>query len=172
MFTQKGILTVLFLSAAGLVVVRSLNGTYFTPVDGYTYQLNTMDIQTGLFILMCACIGLLLLSMFVFGFLGVGLSGSDEKQQPLIFTKSELIQNDREDEYEWNESHRQTASAQYMGEYNNPTYEDYRGNLRDAITNEYIYNNHTDRRRVVGGQVSSDYVELPDGTYQYIGGGS
>lgn len=85
-----------------------------------------------------------------------------------IFTLTELVEMDREDEPHWNDSQSACARASQVGEdCTNPRYVDYRGILRDAFTHAPICDNHEDRRRVVNGKVVSKHlIPLPNGTYQ------
>lgn len=98
--------------------------------------------------------GLLAASLFFIVLSSFGLGTAEERPVSVDdFTIEELRQLDKEEEPHWNETHRQTASAAWDGIGHSPVYEDYRGFLRNAHTNEAIGNNHTDQRRVVNGKI-------------------
>jgi hypothetical protein len=160
MFTQKGLLFVVFISAPACYVLKTLARIYpnlsLEVTIGWSIPVPLEFLATLSFCLCVASIGLLILSMLVLGLLPSmpGLNWTEEERPVRVedFTVRELWEMDQEDEPHWNESHRQVASASWDGR-NNPVYEDYKGYLRDAITNEVLCNNKTDQRRVVGGKV-------------------
>jgi hypothetical protein len=169
MFSQRGLIIVGIGSIAAWFILGMFNGDFtIFLTDGIYFRFNLSFITGLFFVIACGCLGLFILSIFALGILPSmpGL-GSDEMEEELIFTKNELIEMDRDEEPHWNETHRQNSSASWDGGYGRAVYEDFRGNLRDSLTEEFIYNNRTDRRRVANGKVSDRFDPTPDGKWKY-----
>lgn len=168
MFSQKGILLAIFLSFPIAYICNALDNSGI-GFGGTEYRImNT--IATYAFIIGCASLGLFLVSIFALGILPVMPGfGGDEKPEDLIFTKSELIEADKEDAEIHNSEWRSRANSAEVGQYDmdGAVYEDYDGILRRASDNKALHDNRTSRRRVKNGKVSSDYEKLPDGRYRY-----
>lgn len=158
MFTQKGLLFGVFvlLPASYVFNVMDNAGLVLNVAEGMNLPIFG-TLAAGSFISGMFCVGMLLLSVFALGILPVmpGLDGSQEEKPVSLsdFNIHELQQMDREDELHHNREWKRTASASWDGRSSTPVYEDYRGYLRNAFTDEVICNNHTDKRRVVDGKV-------------------
>lgn len=157
MFSQKWLLAGVFLLFPLAYVANKFDNAGMVLVVWEGFEIRIFEyIGTGAFVIAAGCLGLFLLSVFVLGILPnmPGLDNGQERKVSLSdFTIDELREMDREDEEVHNREWRSRAIASWDGGYNKPSYEDYRGYLRDAFTDRIICNNHTDKRRVVGGKV-------------------
>jgi len=165
MFSRQNMIALFWVSVAVAAVARYLDGWYVGITDTWTVQLHLEFIWTCALIASVFFIVMLLLGFLFLNVLGIGTGSSDPKNEKLVFTKNELLKADQEDEPWHNESQRQTASASWQGG-SAPVYTDYRGYVRNAFTDEAeAYNQSEDKRRVINGHVSKQYVKNADGQY-------
>ena len=163
MFNADNMFKVFCVSMFIFFAASFYDGHIVTLASGNSFQLQLTSIAlcafvAALFSAVMLAIGFVVLSGIRFGIL---CGWTNEELDP-GYTRSELIEHDREEEPHWNATQRETALS--VGQ--EARYTDYQGYIREAGTNEVVaYDMQRDQRNVQGNKVSDFYERGADGLW-------